>query len=89
MSVWDSIKAILRREAVDVREGVTNLRDKLDAELTRREQELEATPSERMDMIQDRIDAADDRLAELETELGDAADQADALEQLRGDLRDD
>lgn len=89
MSVWDSIKAILRREAVDVREGVTNLRDKLDAELTRREQELEATPSERMDMIQDRIDAADDRLAELETELGDAADQADALEQLREDLRDD
>lgn len=89
MSVWDSIKAILRREAVDVREGVTNLRDKLDAELTRRERELEATPSERMDMIQDRIDAADDRLAELETELGDAADQADALEQLREDLRDD
>jgi ElaB/YqjD/DUF883 family membrane-anchored ribosome-binding protein len=89
MGTWDTIKSILRREAADVREGMSKLRDKLDNELTKRESELEATPTERMDMIQDKIDTADDRLAELETELEGQTAEADALEQLREDLRDD
>lgn len=69
MGLWDSVKAFFRRETADVAEGLSSLRDKLDEELTRRERELEATPSERMEMIQDELDAADDRLAELEAEL--------------------
>jgi predicted nuclease with TOPRIM domain len=69
MGLWDSVKAFFRREVADVSEGLSDLRDRLDEELTRRERELEATPSERMEMIQGEIDAADDRLAELEAEL--------------------
>ena len=57
MSFWDSVKTFLSREAADVKEGIDGLKDRLDAELTRRQEELDATPSERLDMILEDIDS--------------------------------
>lgn len=84
-SVWESIRSFLRREAADIKDGVDSLREKLDAELTRRERELEATPSERIEMLQSEIDKTDDVFDRLDAEIDarmrasdEGADPADA-----------
>ena len=84
MSFWERFKAFLSREAEDVKEGFDDLRDKLDAELTRREQELEATPSERLEMIQEDIESSDsvfDRIEDkIDARLGEGDGVAEVIE---------
>lgn len=65
MSWWERIKSILTREARDLKEGFGRLGDTLDAELARKERELEATPEERIDMILDEQAVEDGRFDEL------------------------
>lgn len=69
MSFWDRVKSILNREAADVREGMRRIGRTLDVELARRERELSATPTERLDMILEDIDADADRIQEIERTL--------------------
>ena len=63
MGTWDRLLAVLRRESRDVGEAVADLTAKADAALDRRERELRASPSERMEIEQERAAEND---AELE-----------------------
>ena len=69
MSLWDRIVAIFKREAADVKEGLSKAGATLDAELERKQRELDAEPHERVDMILEDIEAADSRFEELEAKL--------------------
>lgn len=69
MSLWDRIVAVFKREAADVKEGLSKAGATLDAELERKQRELDAAPHERVDMILEDIDAADARFEELEAKL--------------------
>lgn len=59
VTVWDSIKKILRSEGADLKDGLDGARDKLDGFLTEKEQERAASPKERMDMIEDDMAATE------------------------------
>ena len=65
MSWWERITAIFRREAADVKEGLSELGKTLDAELARKEREQSATPEERIDMILEEQEAGEARFDEL------------------------
>ena len=69
MSFWDRVVAIFKREAADVKEGLSKAGAALDAELERKQRELDAEPHERVDMILEDIEAADSRFEELEAKL--------------------
>ena len=69
MSLWNRIVAIFKREAADVREGLSKAGATLDAELERKQRELDAEPHERVDMILEDIEAADSEFDELEARL--------------------
>ena len=83
MTFWESVKAFLRREASDVRDGFEGLKDRFDAELTRRETELEATPSERLDMIRDDIEQGDSVFDRIEDEIDARLGESEADEEVR------
>ena len=80
MGWWDRVVAVFKREAADVREGMAQAGASLDAALERKQRELDATPQERVDMILDEIDEADNRFEDLESKVRDqlAAGAADA-----------
>jgi hypothetical protein len=61
--------ALFRREAADVRESVDELKARADADLTRRERELEATPEERLAALQQEIDSSGDPFADVKAKL--------------------
>ncbi len=71
MSLWDRLVAIFKREAADLKEGLTRAGDTLSEELDRKQRELDAEPHERVDMILDEIDAEDQRFDELEQRVRD------------------
>lgn len=82
MAWTDKILAIFRSEAKDVKEGLDGLKGKLDEELTKRETEMAATPTERLGMIEDDIKSGSSRLDEIGEEI--AADTA--VTKARADL---
>lgn len=69
MSLWDRMLTIFKREAADVKEGLSRTGAKLDAELERKQRELDAEPHERVDMILEDIEDANSRFDELEAKL--------------------
>jgi hypothetical protein len=69
MGLWDDIKRIFKREATDVKEGLTKFGREIDAELARKERELEATPAERVDMLVEDMDAAEAHMDEIEAKV--------------------
>jgi len=71
MNFWERIKSALRREAADVKEGMSHVGRTLNEELERKERELKATPGERFDMILEDIEQSDARIGELESTLQD------------------
>jgi len=74
MTLWERIKTVLKREAADVKEGMSHVGRTLDEELARKERELNATPSERFDMILEDIDESDARIKDIEATLTDQPD---------------
>ena len=78
MSWFEKLRAVFRREAADVKEGLSEVGRSLDAELTRKERELAATPEERIDMILEETEAADARFRELEEKVRGAAPEAES-----------
>ncbi len=82
MSWWERFKAIFRREATDVKEGLTNVGKTLDAELARKERELAATPEERIDMILEEQQAEDARFEELEDKVLGTRAEAEAVDEV-------
>jgi hypothetical protein len=65
MSWWNRIMSFLRREAADVKEGLEQVGETLDAELARKERELAASPEERIDMILEEQAVEDQRFEDL------------------------
>ena len=70
MMWWDKLKKVLASEAQDAKIELDKLRDVVDEELTRKEREISATPTERIDMILEDIEADHGRLEEIERSLG-------------------
>lgn len=66
MTIWDSLKKILKSEAADVGTELGKARDKFDQALTRKEEEMAATPKERMDMILGDIEDSDEKLQAIQ-----------------------
>lgn len=76
MSLWDRIVSIFKSEAADVKEGMSKAGDALNAELDRKQRELDAEPHERIDMLLEDAEAADERFDELEQRVrGDLAEE--------------
>lgn len=73
MTWWDRLKAIVRREAEDVKEGLESVGRSLDEALARKEREAAATPAERVEMILEDIEDEDRRFDEIVTRAGDPA----------------
>lgn len=77
MGVLDSLSRWFKREASEVKASVDRLEQDLDADLSRRERELTATPEERMAMIQEDT-SADDALAAIQDKIDGAQAHAEA-----------
>jgi transposase len=69
MKLWDRIVSVFKREAADVKEGLAAAGAALDAELERKQRELDAAPHERIDMLLEDQAEADARFEELEKRL--------------------
>ena len=82
MALWDSVKRFLKREAADVKDGFEDLRDNFEAELTRREDELAAAPSERLDMIKEDIEASADAFDNIEAKVNERMAAGNAVAEL-------
>ncbi len=89
MSWWDRVKAIFEREAADVKEGLSNVGQALDAELERKEREQSATPEERIDMILEEQRAEDARFEELESKVLGTQSEAEATEDVVEDIAEE
>lgn len=77
MTWWNRLKKIMASEAQDAKEELDKLRDAVDLELSRKEREMNATPSERLEMILEDIDADQVRLEAIEAGLkADTASEA-------------
>ena len=85
MSLWDTVKSFFAREAADVKEGLDGLKDKLDAELTKREREMEATPSERIEMIEGDMAETESVFDRIEADIDGRSASADADEEVSGE----
>ncbi len=82
MSWWERVKQVLKREAADVKDMAKSGFESLDAELARKERELEASPAERVDMLLEQTAAEDERLAALEDKVRRRVSQADGTEEI-------
>lgn len=75
MTMWEKLAAVLKREGSDVKEGLSHVGRTLDEELARKERELQATPTERLEMILQDIEADDGQLQEIERSIGGQPDR--------------
>jgi hypothetical protein len=78
MGMWDSLKAWMKRESADLKDAAGDLEQQLDADLTRREQQLNESPAEAMERLQAEIAGNDSALSELGDKIGQAGARADA-----------
>ncbi len=69
MSRWDRSVAVFKSEAADVKEGLKKAGASIDAELERKQRELDAEPHERIDMLLEDQKRADAEFEELEQRL--------------------
>lgn len=77
MGFLDAVTGWFKREASDVKASIDRLESDLDADLSRKERELNATPEERMAMIQDES-SADDAFAAIQNKIDGVQAHAEA-----------
>lgn len=82
VGLFDSLKRALRREAADVKEAAGDLSDRLDADLTRRERDLQATPEERLQQVIGEIETSESDFDALRRRAQGAEAHADAVAEL-------
>ncbi len=80
MGLLDSIGGWLKREKADIDDALDELGADLDADLSRKERVLNASPEERLAIIQSEI--ADDPFAEIRDRIEATTAKADAVESL-------
>ncbi len=82
MSLWERITSWFRTETAEARDWSAEVQQDLSADLDRKEAELRATPSERIEQLQEQISGNSDAFDELkgrietsgtdaETDIGD------------------
>lgn len=89
MGFLDQVKAWLSKEAAEASDVLSNAEDRLDREMTRREQQLSETPSEAMERLQAAGESNQSLLDELGDKIGNRAAKADATAELIEDASDD
>ena len=77
MGFLDAVAGWFKREAGDVKDSVDRLESQLDADLSRKERELNATPEERMAMIQEES-STDDAFAAIQDKIDGVQAHAEA-----------
>lgn len=77
MGFLDAVTGWFKREASDVKASVDRLESDLDADMSRKERELAATPEEKMAMIQEET-SADDALSAIQDKIDGVQAHAEA-----------
>lgn len=77
MGFLDTVRRWLADEAAEAKDSLDGLERRLDADLTRRERELERSPTERLDSIRAET-GSDDLLAEVQDAVDRSAAAAEA-----------
>lgn len=80
MGFLDTISAWFKRERTELTDSMNEVHDRLDADLSRRERELHATPEERLRQLQSQID--DDPFAEIRAKVEGLDAQSHAVAEL-------
>ena len=78
MGILDSLKAWFRAEAAEARDLGRETKGRLETELDRREAELAATPTERLEQLQSEIADGDATFGELQSKIEGRGLRADA-----------
>lgn len=71
MSFWDRFTAIFKSEVADLKEGLSKAGDAVNAELDRKQAELDAEPHERVEMLLEEAKESEARFDELEQKVRD------------------
>ena len=79
MGIFDKVGSFLKREAKDLGDAAEGVKDKLDEELTKREQELKMTPSEKIAALQQEAMASDARIDSIVDKAANRGVMADAV----------
>jgi len=85
MGIFDKVGSFIRREAKDLGDAADGVKDKFDQELTKREQELEMTPSEKIAALQQQAAASDANFDAIADKATGRTANADAVAEV-GDL---
>lgn len=80
MGILDSLKAWFRTEAAEAKDLLGDTKSRLEADLDRREAEAAASPSERLEQLQEQIAAGDDGLDAIRDKIEGRGLRAEAAE---------
>ena len=65
MSLWESVKSWFRSESTEAREWSGDLQRDLSADLDRKEADLQASPAEKIESLQDQISGNTNTIDEI------------------------
>ena len=82
MGFLDSLKAWLKTEAAEAQDLGQATKGRMEADLDRRERELNLSPEERLDALQDKIDDGDSVFANLQDKIDGREAHAEATADL-------
>ena len=85
MGFLDSLKTWFRSESADAKDLLGETRDRLASDLDRREAELHATPSERLEQLQEQIADGENSFDALRDKIEGREAKADAVDELSTD----
>ena len=80
MTFWETVKSWFRTESESAREWSADVQRDMSAELDRKEAELRATPSERIDQLQDQIAGNTDAFDEIKGKIAAAGIDPEAVD---------
>jgi hypothetical protein len=89
MSIFDRLRNLLSKEGAETKAFFEELRHKADADLGRREAELNETPVEAFERAKQEADRGDDEFARLEEVIGSRLNEAEVAELTRPANPDD
>jgi len=78
MGVWDTVRSWFKSEAVELVDAKKDLEERLDADLTRRERQLDETPAEALERLQREAADSDDSFSAISDKIDAAAARAAA-----------
>lgn len=78
MGVWDRVRSWFKSEADELADAKQDVEARLDADLTRRERELDETPAETMERLQREAADGDDSFSAISDKIDAAAARAAA-----------